>query len=194
MGCSFDRIGVTIDKKENIKTFVDIFNEELKDALYWPEDQFIHEDIFEEDELGNYYADIEDEPLFNMMENGAQLVNVVHKYLETVPDCKFSLWYECTFNNCGAIVYTTYEYSDYTLEVVDKDSEGPDLSYCPECEWDAYDDDCEDDALCTIDTWEPDKEYKCPQCGAVLDWEVFVNKRMFRMVDGRLVDNSKNDP
>ena len=33
MGCSFDRIFIEIDKKENMKTFIKIFNEELKDDL-----------------------------------------------------------------------------------------------------------------------------------------------------------------
>jgi hypothetical protein len=129
-----------------------------------------------------------------MMDNGAQLIDVVHSYLEAVPDCKFSLWYECTFNNCGAIVYTTYEYENHVLKVVDKNSEDSDLSYCPECDWDAYEDEeCEEDALCTIDHWDPEKEYVCPQCGAVLEWDVFVCESTWTMIAGKLVKDESEE-
>jgi hypothetical protein len=194
MGCSFDRIGITIDKKENIKTFVDIFNKELKDDLYWPDNTYLSESDFE-DEFGVFTASVEEEPLFAMMENGAQLIDVVHTYLEAVPDCKFSLWYECTFNNCGAIVYTTYEYANHILTIVDKSSEDSYLDYCPECDWSAYDDeDMEDEELCTIDNYDPEKEYICPSCGAVLEWDVCIDTSIMHMINGKLVSVNANEP
>jgi hypothetical protein len=190
MGCSFDRLGVTIDKKENIKTFVEIYNRDLADQLYWGEDDFICEDDFEYHENNGYLMAVEEEPLFRTMENGAQFADVIYKYLETVPDCKFSAWYECTFSNCGAIVYTTYDYKDGVLKVVDKSSENSYLDYCPECDWEpCCDGNFDEDELCTIDEWDPDEEYKCPQCGAVLEWDVCVDEYTLRMVDGELVED-----
>ena len=35
MGCSFDKLGATITKKENIETFVEIYNRELAEQFYW---------------------------------------------------------------------------------------------------------------------------------------------------------------
>ena len=187
MGCSFDRIGITIDKKENIKTFVEIFNREMEEHLYCGSDQYINEEEFEEEFFG-YYLQIEEEPIFAIMEAGAQLIDVVYPYLEAVPDCEFSLWFEATYNNCGAINYTEYKYKDHVLKIVDKDSEESGIGYCPECEWDIYeDDDCDEDSLCTIDEWDPNEGYKCPQCGAALEWDVCINERVLRMVDGKLV-------
>lgn len=190
MGCSFDRIGVNIDKKDNINTFIEIYNRELKDKFYWGEDDFIDEECFEYHHGIGHMLYVENEPLFSMMENGAQFADVVFTYLEAVPDCQFTAWYECTFNNCGAIVYTTYEYNNGVLKITDKSSEESDISYCPECDWDSYeDDDLEDEVLCRIEDWDPDKEYVCPNCGAVLEWDVFVDESTFRMVDGKLVED-----
>lgn len=189
MGCSFDRIGVTIDKKENVKTFVEIYNRELEEDLYWGEDDFIDEECFEYHDGIGYMMFVENEPLFKTMYDGAQFKDVVFAYLEAVPDCKFSAWYECTFNNCGAIVYTTYEYADDILKIVDKNSEESDMSYCPECEWDAYEDeDFDDETLCLIEDWDPDAEYKCPNCGAVLEWDVDIIHKTMRLINGEWVD------
>lgn len=186
MSCSFDRIGITIDKKENIKTFVDIYNRELEDHLYWGKNSFLSEDSFRDND-GVYRAYIEEEPLFTAMENGEQLVDVIYKYIETVPDCVFSAWYECAFSNCGAIVYTTYNYKDGLLTIVDRSSESSYPNYCPECDWEPYpDDDGCVDGVCSIYEWRPDEECKCPVCGAALDWEVCFDETTLRMIDGKL--------
>ena len=34
MGCSFDRLGATIYRKEDIKTFVELYNKELEEQFY----------------------------------------------------------------------------------------------------------------------------------------------------------------
>lgn len=194
MGCSFDRINATFNKKEHTKIFADIYNEKLEDDLYWGEDDFLTEDDFTLLDNGHYSLWVEDEPLFRTMENGDQLVDVIYSYLEAVPDYPFYLEYECTFNNCGAIVFTTYDYKDGTLKIVDKNSEDSYLDYCPECEWEAYDDEEMDgEALCTIDEWEEGKEYKCPNCGAILDWEVYVWETELKMIDGKLVAEDEDE-
>lgn len=194
MGCSFDRIGVTIDKKKNIKTFVEIYNRELEDELYWGEDDFICEDDFEYHDGIGYMMFVENEPLFKTMYNGAQFEDVVFAYLEAVPDCKFTAWYECTFNNCGAIVYTTYEYEDDILKIVEKSSDESDISYCPECDWDSYEDETlDDEVLCRIEDWDPNEAYICPNCGAALEWDVFVDESTYRMLDGELVEDEDDE-
>lgn len=188
MGCSFDRIDAVFETKEQTKIFTDIYNEQLKDDLYWGEDDFLVDDDFVRCDDGRYCLGIEDEPLFRTMENGDQLVDVVFAYLEAVPNCTFHLEYECTFNNCGAIIFTTYDYKNGVLKVLDKDSEESYLDYCPNCEWDAYDDENLDgEALCTIEEWEADKVYTCPNCGSVLEWDVYVREAIFNMEDGHLV-------
>lgn len=193
MGCSFDRITATFETKEQTKVFADIYNEKLEDDFYWGEDSFLNDDDFNL-ENGLYHLWVEDEPLFRTMENGDQLVDVIYSYLEAVPDCNFYLEYECTFNNCGAIVFTTYDYKDGILKIVDKNSEDSYLDYCPECNWEAYEDENMDgEALCTIDEWEEDKVYVCPNCGAVLDWEVYVWKNELKMIDGKLVSEEDDD-
>lgn len=187
MGCSFDRFYATFKKKEDTKVFTEIYNEKLKDDLYWGEDDFLSEDDFLLDAIGNYDLGIEAEPLFKMMENGAQFVDVIFAYLESVPNEPFYAEYECTFNNCGAIVFTTYEYANGELKITDKNSEDSYLDYCPECEWCAYDDDdFEDEAICTIDEWDENEIYRCPKCGAILEWDIFVDKAIWKMIDGKL--------
>ena len=186
MGCSFDKLGATITKKENVETFVEIYNRELAEQFYWGEDDFIDESSFEYHKGIGYILGVDAEPLFKRMENGAQFAAVVHAYIEAVPDCDFTAWYECTFNNCGAIVSTEYVYRDGVLTVVDKDSEESDLSYCPECDWDAYEDE-DGEPLCTIDDWEEGKEFVCPNCGETLEWDVSVTKTVYNLVDCKLV-------
>lgn len=193
MGCSFDKITATFETKEQTKVFTDIYNEKLEDDFYWGEDSFLADDDFTL-QNGLYHLWIEDEPLFRTMENGDQLVDVIYSYLEAVPDCSFYLEYECTFNNCGAIVFTTYRYKDGTLKIVDKNSEDSYLDYCPECDWESYEDEnMNGEALCTIDEWEEGKDYVCPNCGAVLDWEVYVWENTLRMVNGKLISDENVD-
>jgi hypothetical protein len=189
MGCSFDRLGATITRKEDIKTFVEIYNRELKDQLYWGEDDFLTEEDFEQIGPGQYCMSVEEEPLFKMMENGAPFEYMILEYLRAVPDAKFSAWYECTFNNCGDIVSNTYDYQDGELKIERRYSDMAYLDYCPECEWEACDDeDFDDDELCLIEDYDPEKEYICPNCGEVLDWDVDIIHQTMKLVDGKWFD------
>lgn len=193
MGCSFDRLGATIFSKENVKTFVEIYNRELKDSLY-DKDDIITEDDFEH--IGNdiYVISVEQEPLFAMMENGWPYECMIMEYLKTVPDAPFSAWYECTFNNCGDIVSHTYSYKDGELKIERRYSDNAYLDYCPECDWSAYeDDDLEDDALCLIEDYDPDKEYICPNCGEVIEWDVDIFKGTMHLIDGEWVSDDEDE-
>lgn len=194
MGCSYDKFHADFAKKEHAKIFSEIFNEKLKDQLYWGERSFLNEDSFSLDNYGNNYSLwIDDEPLFKTMEDGYQFVEVIFAYLEAVPDLPFWAEYECTFNNCGAIVSTTYDYSDGKLTVINKYSDDSQLDYCPECDWDSYEDEkFNGEPLCTIDEWEEGETYRCPQCGAVLEWDVDIYEETWKMKDGHLCRIGEN--
>ena len=194
MGCSFDRLGATLRRKEDIKTFVEIYNRELKDQFYWGEDDFLSEDDFEHIGGGLYCMSVEQEPLFKMMENGAPYEDMIMTYLAAVPDANFSAWYECTFNNCGDIVSHTYSYKNGELRIERRYADNASLDYCPECDWDAYEDeDCEDDTLCLLEDYDPEKEYVCPNCGEVIDWDVDIIHETMKLVDGKWLDEDGDE-
>ena len=189
MGCSFDRLGATIARKEDIKTFVEIYNRELEECLYWGEDDFLSEEDFQDIGNGLYVMAVEQEPLFKMMENGAPYELMLLEYLKVVPDAKFSAWYECTFNNCGDIVQHHYDYKDGLLKIESRYSDVAYLDYCPECDWEACaDEDFEEDELCLLEDYDPEKEYVCPNCGEVIEWDVDIINTAKRLVDGEWVD------
>jgi hypothetical protein len=189
MGCSFDRLGATIHRKKDIKTFVEIYNRELADQLYWGEDDFLSEDDFENIGNGIYCMSVEQEPLFKMMENGAPYEDMIMTYLEAVPDAKFSAWYECTFNNCGDIVSHIYDYNDGELKIERRYADNAYLDYCPECDWEAYEDEnFENDALCLLEDYDPDEEYRCPNCGEIIEWEVDIIHETMKLADGKWFD------
>lgn len=183
MGCSYDMLGAIIHRKEDIKTFVEIFNEELKydiDGIDPDGDGFLNENDFESD--GNSYSTfIAAEPLFNEMENGAQFKRVVLEYLKAVPDCEFYAHYGCTFDNCGDGIDTVYMYENKTLKIIDKYSNNADIGYCPECDSEFY------DAPYRLEDWEENTEYKCPNCGANIKWKVNVFNKTLKLVDGNWV-------
>lgn len=190
MGCSFDRLGATIMRKQDVKTFIEIFNRELKDSLYDEEDAFIDESNFEELAAGIYIMSVEQEPLFKMMENGAPYEDMLMEYLKAVPDAQFYAWYECTFNNCGDIVHHEYHYNDHVLKIERRYADNAYLDYCAECDWEAYsDEELDDDTLCLIEDYDPEKEYKCPNCGAVLEWDVDIINETHTLVDGKWVSD-----
>ena len=60
------------------------------------------------------------------------------------------------------------------------------IDCCHECGWVAYEDeDFDDEALCTIDEWDENEVYKCPKCGAVLEWDIFIDKTVWKMTNGK---------
>lgn len=189
MGCSYDMLGATIRRKEDIKTFVEIFNEELKydiDGIDPDGDGFLNENDFESD--GNSYSTfIAAEPLFNEMENGAQFKRVVLEYLKAVPDVPFSAWYRCTYDNCGAIDTSNYNYSDGVLKIESRHSKDSELDWCRTCDWNAYEDDVYTDVVCTAEEYEPDKEYSCPKCGASLKFDVRIFYKTLKLIDGNWI-------
>lgn len=186
MGCSYDMLGATIHRKEDIKTFVEIYNRELEDSLYYGEDDFISENYFEETNEG-FSMSYDQEPLFDFMNQGAPYEKMILTYLKAVPDVPFSAWYRCTYDNCGAIDTSNYNYSDGVLKIESRHSEDSELDWCRTCDWNAYEDDVYTDVVCTAEEYEPDKEYSCPKCGASLKFDVRIFYKTLKLVDGNWV-------
>ena len=188
MGCNFDQLGAVLFRKEDVKTFVEIYNEKMQDSLYTPEDDLLNESYFQK--LGETYCmSYEGEPLFKWMDQGAPYEYMILSYLKAVPDAPFSAWYECTYNNCGAIDLKYFKYSDRVLEIETKHSEESELSYCDACDWDAYDDDEHTEPVCTAQDYDPDQKYACPKCNAPLSLDSFsVVRQTLKLVDGEWLD------
>ena len=100
-----------------------------------------------------------------MMENGAQLFPFFKAFLAACPDDDFTAEYECTFNNCGAMVLINFSFNDGILTARTKYAEDGYITECPECGYE--DEDGED--LVSLHHWEEGTEITCPDCGAVLE-------------------------
>lgn len=163
MGCSYDILGARI-RPEHKKQFIKMFNKILKDDLY--DDWCVaDDDCFSEDEMAGdnrLVFSLDQEPIFTRMENGYQWFDFICKYLNEVKDEGFTADYQCTFNNCGAMVVTEYAYRNGKLKVHTKYAEEGSLYECPEC---GYDD--EDDL--SLHAWSEEKGLVCPECGAMLE-------------------------
>ena len=164
MGCTYDIISVNI-KKENKNDFIKLFNSLLEDCLYddWC---MADEDCFEDDGKRTTFG-MDQEPVFTMMENGAQLDDVFVAFLAAHPDNDFYAEYECTFNNCGAMVLKYYTFCDGILKIHSKYAEEGYVTNCPECGCEGED---EDGLLCLAD-WDSSSTFTCPECGAELELE-----------------------
>ena len=122
------------------------------------------DDCFSEDDNddGRIVFGMDQEPIFTRMENGAQWYDFICKYLNEVKDNGLTAYYECTFNNCGAMVIEEYEYSNGKLKVHSKYAEEGSVYECPEC---GHDD---EDEL-SLHAWSAEKGLVCPKCGAELE-------------------------
>ena len=163
MGCSYDILSARI-RPEHKKKFIKMFNKILEDDLY--DDWCVaDDDCFAEDEMtgdGRLLFSLDQEPVFTRMENGAQWYDFICKQLNEVKDDGFTADYECTFNNCGAMVIDEYEYANGKLKVHSKYAEEGSVYECPEC---GHDD---EDEL-SLHAWSAEKGLVCPKCGAQLE-------------------------
>ena len=162
MGCSYDILSARI-RPEHKKKFIKMFNKVLENDLY--DDWCVaDEDCFSEDDIddGRIVFGMDQEPVFTRMENGAQWYDFICKYLNEVKDDGFTADYECTFNNCGAMVIDEYEYANGKLKVHSKYAEEGSVYECPEC---GHDD---EDEL-SLHAWSAEKGLVCPKCGAQLE-------------------------
>lgn len=177
MGCSYDRFNAMLPSETHAEAFAELFNQMLKEELYWGEDSFITPNNFSCGLCEEYYIDVDDEPLFNMMDNGSQLVNVILEYIKCFPDDEFSANYYCTFNNCGAVFMTDYKYNgNRRLRLEHRWSENESLSYCNECDTAFW-----ENPICTIEDYEEGEVYHCSNCGAELEWDANIEEVFFEL-------------
>ena len=165
MGCSYDVITARVRKQDQLK-FMTMFNDLLKEDLYddWA---FASADCFSSEVVdGRVLFAIDQEPLFTRMENGWQFFDFCCHYLNEVQDNGFTAHYECTFNNCGAMVVTDYSFQDGILTTKTKQAEEGYISCCEEC---GYEDE-EGEDLANLADWEEGQEIVCPNCDAVLEF------------------------
>lgn len=175
MSCTIDIFKADFGTQEHAVKFVKLFNEMLEEDLC-DVSVVSSEDV--ENGHGYYSINIEGSPLFVEVQRGDQLLPVIERFLKENQDAEFSAFYSCAFSNCGDTTYIDYSYSDGVLTVVTRWGELPYETYCEECDYDSYED-CDDDEeadestryLVDLETWEPDEEYKCPNCGAIIEFE-----------------------
>ena len=155
---------VKIKKQEHIQPFIEKFLTLLADELY--DELDFDESFFEELEEGEWTAYLEEEPMFNYCGYGEQLEPVFEEFLKQYPDAEISADYECTFSNCGDMVWKHFRYENGTLTIIDKHTEMPYLTGCPKC---GHDKDMEDWA--SFEDWFEDAPCVCPKCGAEINFE-----------------------
>jgi hypothetical protein len=116
---------------------------------------------FRKSAANEYDFGIDGEPLFNTVEYGEQIVCFLKEFLKLHPDVSLNATYECTFSNCGDMVFSTYKYENKILKVVTKCSEFPYVGECESCG-------CEfEDEISLSDLYECDS-LTCPECGKII--------------------------
>lgn len=174
MSCTIDRFNADFGTKEHAIAFIKLFNEMLKGDLCVTYEMAESDVVYK---YGKYSLEIEESPWFIMVERGAQLQPVVERFLKENQDADFYAFYSCAFTNCGDTTYIDYSYNDGVLTIDTRWGELPYETYCEECGYDAEEDFDEDDEdeevryIVDLETWEEDKTYKCPQCGAIIEFE-----------------------
>lgn len=182
MGCTYDEVNARFEKKEHTELFTKLWNELVED-LY--EETILDEGWFTYED-GSYYFSLAAEPLFDEQCDGEQLVPLLCAFLETVPDCELYLQYFCEYTNCGFVTAVENIYKAGKLRKVVISGE-PNGDGCDNCGWSPWeDDDFDGDCVCEFEEYKPDKEYKCPKCGAILNPGFGSYESIYSMKDGKL--------
>lgn len=147
--------------------------EELKDELYCKFE--LSENDFKQDELDGFELCVDEAPLFKYAEYGQQLRRVIERFLRENPETEFSAYYECSFSTCGDTTMITYDYDNGVLRIETRNADLPYLDFCEECEYEFCDEDGEFAPLVRLEGWSPDEVYVCPECGAKLEFNGFLN-------------------
>ena len=174
MGCSIDHFNADFRTKEAAIKFINIFNNELKEDV---DVSFVLEEENIQFRFGQYSLDLEGEPWFLQVNRGVQIAPIVERFLKENPDETFYGFYSCAFTNCGDTTYIEYTYNNGILTIDTRWGELPYETYCEECGYDAeedFDEDSEnEDAgyIVKLETWEEGTVYKCPECGAEIEFE-----------------------
>lgn len=186
MGCTYDIVTVTMKEKEHLETFIEMFNEILKEE--WDEDYEIFADEIEEYE-GMFQIQVDEEPMFSVYEEGYQIDHVVEEFLKKVPNAECLVEYDCTFNNCGDALCVEWEYKNNKFIVTRWYGDNDAIHYCPKCDADF------DEPLCFLKDYDPNTDYICPECGEKLKMDVtkIINEMILVNGEWEVLEESNID-
>lgn len=180
MGCTYDMFQIKLKKEEYAKQFANLWNKILGEGDYlyeFYEDIDLFEEFVEKD--GTFVLNIEEEPLFGYYDVGNQIHLMLMAFIENVPDAEFEAEYNCTFNNCGDVLYNTYNYSSGKLIIRSAYSEYGEGCYCPEC------DESLGFRMIELEPEELTENRICPHCGSEIEYEADIDLYVLKYIDGK---------
>jgi hypothetical protein len=184
MGCTFDNVMLTCENKEIADKFAETFNRVLTEDLYYGKAEF---ELFSDDNPDEYITTADAEPMFYSYEDGSQVEDAVCEFAKENAEEKFTVEYNCTFSNCGDALYIRFEYKDNCLTVTERYANADAISYCEECDADF------DEPLCFLDDYDPDEEYVCSECGAMLKLDFDENIRTLTLINGEWIEEKEDN-
>lgn len=187
MGCTRDTINMIVKSKEMAEKAMKLFNEVLKDELYF-HFEIEEDDIREEDDC--FIIEIDEEPLFLTWEGNEQVAFFVKEFILQNPKESFYLENTTSFSNCGDTNYYEYTYDEKNKELTIRTvfAEFDSLYMCPECEEDF------EEALVYIEDYKKGETYTCPYCGETITFDAAecITKIKLEEFNNENVDNIIN--
>ena len=166
MGCTNENVTFICKTKKEIHQMIDLFNDILKDELYYGKYDLEDSEI-EETEDG-FSLNFEEMPLLCGYEEGTQIEDFAVEYAKKYPDKDFTIYYLCTFSNCGDAldIEIIYSAKDKKISIRKLYGEYAGIEFCSECE------ETFDETLVYLENYDPNETYICPYCGAKLTLDV----------------------
>lgn len=162
MGCTAEALVIKTNKY--IDELQKDFYEYFKDDLYYDDGYDSFETEKHKDGSGSISFD--DEPFFRQ----SCMEDAIYDYFKTFcikhPDIEASLDYSTEFSVDASSQWLAYSYKDYEISGETRYGYGGGYYFECECGYDNYDD---DEPLFYFEDFDVNKEYKCPECGAILD-------------------------
>lgn len=179
MGCTYDAINVVLKNRSCLDNFLEEFYKFFKDYLYEKNYQIHPTSIFNPNPKTECYINIQEEPLFKTNEGGAQVDAFVREYLKKYSDVDFKLSYTQEELSCDGAMNINYKYNSETkeLNIEKKYADNISITYCPDC--------CEDfeEAIAYLDEHIEGQVYRCPYCGADIEYDVEFNAETIKLED-----------
>ena len=148
---TFDKLSVLLSSRDEAEDFISIWDSVFEEQFYF--------EYFENN--GFFSIDVDVECLFRSYESGSRIDRVVLDCMKKHPSCTLYLEYT---NGDG--IALKYSYEDGKLQrTMICDNEGYErdgIDYCNKCEH------LLEPPIFTLLTYDSDKEYCCPSCGADL--------------------------
>ena len=174
MGCTYDVINVKLNNLNDAVIFINIFNQVLKNDFYFKD--FKVEDDSIEDNGSEVLINIEGEPLFAHAEGVELCECLIKEFVRIHPTINIQLDYSCTYSNCGEALYAKFDYCKSNIinvKIISADYDG--IFWCEECDEEF------EEALLYIEDYEDGKTCICPNCGATLSLNAYINKYQIKI-------------